>query len=253
MASGKTVDRPAPPALRARDSGSASQSWGLLTSRAYGRLRDLIVNGQLAPGTWVVEKELARRLGMSPTPVRAALTRLQQEGYLGLSGVEGAARLGVTSLRRQDMGELYFLIGDLEGWAARYCAELPKPERQGVANRLDELNRRLEESTRTLPADSATALRADAGFHRTIIEAGAGPRLRALLDTITPQAERYDRTYAAALADRLGLSVAEHREIARAIRRGDPSLARDAVVRNYLNGAERLDRAIEALGERGTW
>lgn len=49
---------------------------------AFSKLRDLIVQGQMAPGSWVVEAELAERLGMSRTPVRGALQLLQREGFI---------------------------------------------------------------------------------------------------------------------------------------------------------------------------
>ena len=51
-------------------------------SQAYRRLRELIVHGRLAPGARIIETEVAGKLGISRTPVRAALQRLQQEGYI---------------------------------------------------------------------------------------------------------------------------------------------------------------------------
>lgn len=51
-------------------------------AQVYGTLRDLIVWSRLAPGTWIVETEVARRLGTSRARVRSALQRLQQEGYV---------------------------------------------------------------------------------------------------------------------------------------------------------------------------
>ena len=51
-------------------------------SQAYEEIRDLIVRGRLAPGARIHENEAALRLGSSRTPVRAALQRLQQEGYV---------------------------------------------------------------------------------------------------------------------------------------------------------------------------
>ncbi|HET7564995.1 MAG TPA: GntR family transcriptional regulator, partial [Gemmatimonadaceae bacterium] len=51
-------------------------------AHAYEQLRTLIVHGRLAPGSRVIESDIAERLGVSRTPVRSALHRLQQEGYI---------------------------------------------------------------------------------------------------------------------------------------------------------------------------
>ena len=59
---------------------AAQHGAGLQT--AYQKVRDLIVHGRLSPGTWIVEADLAQRLGMSRTPVRGALQWLQREGYV---------------------------------------------------------------------------------------------------------------------------------------------------------------------------
>jgi len=222
----------------------------MVVSHTYQHLRELIVRGRLAPGAWLVERELARRLGVSPTPVRAALHRLQQEGYIGTFGGESANRLFVVPLQRADMAELYFLVGDLEGWAAQHCAEAGRSTRTQVANRLRELNLTLAAHGGTADPDGVTFYELDAAFHQAIIDAGAGPRLQALLEMIKPQAERYDRLYMATFANRIALSASEHQDILRAIRRGDPQGARAAAMQNWLNAAERLGREFERRGDR---
>ncbi|NNM33689.1 MAG: GntR family transcriptional regulator, partial [Gemmatimonadetes bacterium] len=57
------------------------------TTLAYERLRELIVRGRLAPGSRLIETEVAERLGLSRTPVRGAFQRLTQEGYVTDPGV----------------------------------------------------------------------------------------------------------------------------------------------------------------------
>ena len=69
--------------------GSAADApHGSRPEQVYTRLRDLIVQGLLSPGSRIVETEIATRLGVSRTPVREALQRLQQEGYV--NGSPGA-------------------------------------------------------------------------------------------------------------------------------------------------------------------
>ena len=55
---------------------------GESVSRAYDQLRELIVHGRLAPGSRIIESDIADWLGLSRTPTRSALHRLQQEGYV---------------------------------------------------------------------------------------------------------------------------------------------------------------------------
>src|SRR6478672_9936126 len=90
--------------------------------QVYERLRELIVDGRLAPGTRIVETEVAERLGVSRTPVRGALQRLQQEGYVVDSPTLQQTRPTVAPLTSEDAHELFLLVGALEGLAASRAA-----------------------------------------------------------------------------------------------------------------------------------
>ena len=103
----------------AEDSTAADAPHGSRPEQVYLRLRDLIVQGLLAPGSRVVETEVASRLGVSRTPVREALQRLQQRGLLVLGSGRG---LVVAHLSQQQVVELYAMREILEGSAARFAA-----------------------------------------------------------------------------------------------------------------------------------
>lgn len=90
------------------------------TAQARQRLRELIVSGVLAPGERLLEVPLAERLGVSRTPVRAALLRLAEEGLLEAAPGGGHR---VRAFSRQDMLDAIELRGTLEGLAARMAAE----------------------------------------------------------------------------------------------------------------------------------
>ena len=103
--------------------GSAADApHGSRPEQVYARLRDLIVQGLLAPGSRIVETEIASRLGVSRTPVREALQRLQQEGYVMGSPGAQQSRLTVAPLTRDDVYELLNIVGALEGMGARGAA-----------------------------------------------------------------------------------------------------------------------------------
>src|SRR4051812_23147101 len=115
-----------------RTGSLASAPHGSRPDQVYARLRDLIVQGSLAPGSRIVETEIASRLGVSRTPVREALQRLQQEGFV--HGAPGAqqSRLTVAPLTRDDVNELLDVVGALEGVGARRAAQLGDGERQAL-------------------------------------------------------------------------------------------------------------------------
>ncbi|MGO9269254.1 MAG: GntR family transcriptional regulator [Terriglobia bacterium] len=225
-----------------------------ISEATFHQVRDLIVHGKLAPGSRVVEADLAERLGVSRTPVRAALHRLQQEGYIRVGSGRGSkVKLTVAPLTQEDARELYAIVGHVEGLAAQATAQLEPEGRGEVVQVLKELNEQLSQQAAAGRGDPNVIFDLDISFHDKIVDAGAGPRLRALHSAIKPQTERYWRLYASSILDQLGLSVGEHMVIIDGIDRGDVDAAESAMQMNWQNGADRLARVIASLGERGSW
>src|SRR5437667_3355086 len=110
-------------------------------SATYRRLRELIVGGRLAAGARLIETELASRLGVSRTPVRAALLRLAQEGYILSPAPAPRARPAAAALTREDASELFNIIAQIEGLAARRAASLAPPQRRRLLRPLRRLTR----------------------------------------------------------------------------------------------------------------
>src|SRR4051795_617086 len=90
-------------------------------------LRELIVSGDLAEGTPLVQRDLAERIGVSQTPVRSGLSELARDG---LVEVTETGRSLVSRLTREDLEEIYAARFGLEGLAAR--AGAPVPREKGV-------------------------------------------------------------------------------------------------------------------------
>jgi DNA-binding GntR family transcriptional regulator len=240
-------------ARSAADSKAADAPHGSRPEQVYLRLRDLIVQGLLAPGSRVVETEVATRLGVSRTPVREALQRLQQEGFVVGAPGSQQARLTVAPLTRADVRELLNIVGELEGLAARWSADLPKAERRALAQDLKALNAEFHRTGSAAPIDHGGLYEADERLHRRIVEACAGPRLIALHDSVKPQAERYIRMYISMLTSDLRASVAEHDAMIDAIEQGSADEAQAAVQVNWRHAAERIAKVILVAGERGSW
>ena len=221
--------------------------------QVYEQLRDLIVKGQLAPGSRLVETDVASRLSVSRTPVRGALQRLQQEGYVIDSPALQQSRPTVAPLTAPDMRELFHIVAEIEGLAAYLAAQHPASRRAALAEELTTVNELLRKNADQPRPSHAKLWELDERFHRRYVEASAGPRLLALHDAVKPQAERYERIYVSFLTHQLTTSVAEHRAIVRTIKSGDADAAQRAVQTNWRNASERLGVVIETVGERGTW
>jgi DNA-binding GntR family transcriptional regulator len=220
---------------------------------AYQRLRELIVLGRLAPGTRIIETTVATRLGVSRTPVRAALQRLQQEGYVVVPNPGQQSRMAVAPLTQDDAVELFSMVSAVEGLAAQGAARRNEKVRAAVTQELRALNAELLATTTAQRRDVNRVFVLDQQFHRRVVEAGSGPRLLALHESFKPQSERYGRIYSSAFSDEMEASVREHDDVIRAIEAGDPDAAEAAMRRNWSNASLRLAAVIDTLGERGTW
>lgn len=219
----------------------------------YQAVRELIVHGQLAPGTRIVEADIAERLEVSRTPVRSALQRLQQEGYITQTTGQRKSRAMVAPLTKDDAAELFGIVGEVEGLAARRAAAIDWETREGFVRELRNTNEMLLAAISSGQPDKNLVFELDADFHLQYVRAGSGPRLLALHNAVKPQAERYVRLYITFLLDRIGESISEHDVTMAAIERGDPDAAQQAVQVNWRHAAARLASVIESMGERGSW
>jgi DNA-binding GntR family transcriptional regulator len=222
-------------------------------NRAFHELRELIVRGNLPPGTWIVESALAERLGFSRTPIRGALHWLRREGYVVEQTGSRKARIIVAPLTQNDARELYRIVGHLEMLAGAQAVALPQRARTRLADELAAVNAQLREIASTRPVDPRRVFDIDKEFHSKIIAAGGGTRLAALHNSVRPQVDRYWRLYASSIINELHDSVGEHNEIVVAIRRGEAAAVQSALDRNWTGGFERISGLIEMFGERGSW
>jgi DNA-binding GntR family transcriptional regulator len=229
----------------------AEHGTSLLT--AFQAIRELIVLGKMSPGGWIAEADLAERLNMSRTPVRAAIHWLQREGYVLEQRNVSKSRMIVAPLTKEDANELYRIIGHLEGLAGRGVAEKPKRDRLELAKQLSKVNEKLLAIADGRGGHSGEIFELDRNFHRMIVTAGAGARLSTLHKAIEPQTERYWRLYASSIINALHASVDEHSEIINGVIAGDPIAVEMGLQNNWLKGAERLGHVIDMFGERGSW
>ena len=221
------------------------------SSRAYHDLRELIVNGRLSPGARVIERDLVELLNVSRTPVRTALHRLQQEGYVIARHRGTRQRLIVTPLTQEDATELLEMVGALEGIALRRVAQFKPAERQAIVDRLRRLNHTLASIASRPHPDPSRISATDEAFHRTFFIPGAGARLLAMHESLQPQTYRLRRLHHHSPSELTRQSIAEHNEIIAAIERGDARGAMLSGQKNWRNSAARISRVLARVGEQG--
>lgn len=248
-AAARTAGRGAPRARRGKPPAT-------LSALVYSQLRHVIVSLQLAPGAPISEGGICKRFNASRTPVRAALLRLQREGFLVLSHAGSTPRLIVAPLTAADMRQLFLMVGALDGVAARLAAQLPPRARLPLSAALADLNKDLRAlAACDDPADPQRAEEIDHRFHSAYEAAAGAPEVLRELESLHERRSRYVQVYTQALVHSRNLreSVAEHDAIVAAIEAGDPDLAEQRASFNHRNALERFGRALAVAGERGTW
>jgi DNA-binding GntR family transcriptional regulator len=181
----------------------------------YDRLRQDIVAGEITPGTALVEVALAERYGISRTPVREALRRLQQDGL-----IERRDRsLRVRAVSTEQVLEIYEVRIALEGIAARSAAE------HRSAYDLARLRAAAEAMREADVADPRAMAAANLRFHQALWAAGRNETLVELLDRLQVHVARYPET---TLADpgRWDTAIAEHDAIVDAVDTRDEQRAK---------------------------
>ena len=192
---------------------------------AYTLILEAIETGVHKPGDRLVESELAERMGVSRTPVREALQRLETQGMLTRDG----RSLIVASLDHNQLAELYAVRTELEGLAARLAARHASDEEIRVLRAMVEDDRSL------IGGDPRMLSRANKRFHRLIHLASHNRFLVQQLDLVhRSMALMANTTFAAAGRDEVALE--EHEAIVRAIEAHDSEAAYQAL-RSHISKA----------------
>jgi len=167
----------------------------------YEQIRHLIGALKPAPGAPISESQLTLRLGVSRTPIRHMLLRLEQDGFVVAHCYGSVSSLRVAPLTIEDIKELHAIFSTLEDLSARLVAQLSDEPRQDLAVRLRKLNDELRVAWQMRPGRLCEAQDLHVAFHRTLDEAVVGRRLSNELRALQHQVERYERFYTAALVD----------------------------------------------------
>jgi DNA-binding GntR family transcriptional regulator len=209
-----------------------------LSERAYAALLDAIVGGELEPGRRLRDVELAEQLGVSRTPVREALRRLEDDG---LVETERNASTRVAPVRPDRIADAFPVVAALHALATRLgVPALAKADLE----RMERHDRERSEALRR--GDVLAAISADDRFHGVLLSASRNAEIERLLARVMPHIRRLDLLHFKELAR--GEATGDHAAILEACRAGDAWEAARLVETNFLRLGEQMTAVLGGDG-----
>ena len=202
-----------------------------LKDQAYENLKRLILEEVFTPGTRLSERQLAARLDMSKTPIRAAIEQVEAEGFVALSPQQGIV---VRERSPREVVDLFDICIALEGFAVQSIAERLDLEQFGQLR----ANLKPQEQA-AMAGDVAACTRLDAEFHTTLCELVDNREISQVMRGLR------DKLYMVVLgllrtdAQRLMISYFEHEGIVEAVANGQGAQAAERV-KEHLEYEKRL-------------
>ncbi|HWR45015.1 GntR family transcriptional regulator [Sporomusa sp.] len=201
-------------------------------------LREAIVNGILKPGERLMEIQLAEELGVSRTPVREAIRKLELEGFVVMIPRRGTY---VADLSIKDINEVFEIRTALDVLAAGLAVE------RITEDELEQLERLLVEIGELIEQDDADKLvESDSQFHDILYRASRNDRLVGIINNLREQFTRF-RSISIQYPGRMQKSVEEHRRLVEAIASRDTDLAQQ-LAREHMENSEQT--LLQDLNER---
>ncbi|MDD3184612.1 MAG: GntR family transcriptional regulator [Anaerostipes sp.] len=202
----------------------------------FNTLRQAIITGEFAPGERLMEIALANRLGVSRTPVREAIRKLELEGLVVMIPRKGAE---VAKITEKDLRDVLEVRSSLEELAAELATERLDDEfKERILSALKAFEEAIEKQ------DDAEIADTDMDFHDIIFEATQNKRLITIINNLREQMYRYRLEY---VKDQEYHSVLlrEHKELVKAMFDGDKMEARRIMKIHIENQEETVIRNIQ--------
>jgi DNA-binding GntR family transcriptional regulator len=202
--------------------------------RAYTEIKRHILNNEWPAGHQAFEPELSAEFGMSRTPLREALVRLQTEGLVRLVPRRGMCVVGMSPT---DVSQVYEVLAALESMAAELLAG-QKPKRSVIKPMLSAV----ASMKRAVPSRDLEAwAAADEQFHDALLTLSGNPRLEAMGRLVKDQAQRARMTMLRLREpETLSRSSGEHWSLIEAIQNGDAQRSGRIAKEHRLHGREMI-------------
>jgi len=198
-------------------------------------LREAIINGVLIPGERLMEIQLAEEMGVSRTPVREAIRKLELEGFVVMIPRKGAYVAGVSF---KDVKDVFEIRAALEGLAAGLAAEKVTQEE------VEQMERALHYERE--PDSLEEMVQSDTDFHALLYKASRNERLISILANLREQIQRF-RTTSLAVPGRPKTAIQEHRAMVDAIARHDVEDAQSLAAAHIENAANIMYEALREI------
>ena len=204
-------------------------------------LREAIRRGILKPGERIMEIQLAEELGVSRTPVREAIRKLELEGYVVMMPRRGTY---VANMSIRDINEIFEIRTSLESLSNGLAAEhITDEELEHLQRLLVIIGGYIQEG------NMEKIVETDIEFHDLMYHAARNQRLVGIISNLRDQLTRF-RTLSMSHPGRLEATLEEHKAIVEAIANGDRRSASKAAERHMENSEKTLLQAMEAMKEK---
>lgn len=192
----------------------------------FNTIREAILKGELVPGERLMEKQLAERMGVSRTPIREAIRKLELEGLVLMVPRKGAE---VAKITEKDIKDVLEVRATLEALAVRLaCERMDEQCMQRLTQVKEEFERAASKKEVNL------LIKKDIEFHDAIFAATGNVKLIHIVNNLREQIYRFRVKYISEMKDYSGL-VKEHEEIVENIRNGNKERAEEIAVRHIEN------------------
>ncbi len=202
----------------------------------FKTLRKGILTGELKPGERLMEIHLAKRLGVSRTPIREAIRKLELEGLVTMIPRRGAEVANITEKNLQDVLEVRQALESLAIELA--CERITEEKKQELEKRLCQVE------TAVHTGDTGAIASADVAFHDAIVEASGNVRLTQLVSNLGEQMYRYRFEYIKDVSKHPQI-MQEHRMMFESIMEKDKRKAAQTVKTHIDNQEEAIMRKIK--------
>ena len=227
--------------LKNLDFGSlqALQARKSLGEHVFDSLKQAIIRGNMSPGEWLVESHIADTLGISRTPVREAIHKLEREGLIERQPRGGFTVLGLT---RDDIEETFGIRAVLEGYAARLAAvKHHNKELAPLEKKIDEFEKYLEQKEQT------ELTRINTEFHDLLYALSKSPKLVHMINGLRDQIFRF-RQMILKESKMAKISNEDHKQMLEFIRKRDADGV-EALVRGHIIRGQEM--VLEAFDKQG--
>lgn len=222
----------APDLNHERASATSVDSARSLKQRAYVEVKNLILSGALPPGMLLSERQLARSLKMSKTPVHAALERLEGDGLVMVAAQQGIV---VRSITPQEIADHFELREALETFVVSRLAGRLTPEQTNC------LKRNFKEHRRAVrQGDIAEHIRIDSEFHLLLCEFHGNAEITRAMSQIRDKIHRVMHHISTRSPARMSGALTEHEAITASLVAGDGTTAAERMATHLRNGLQSV-------------